>query len=458
MIDILNTLKKNKWTLIIVMGVLLVSSFGLFQNLFGINRSEEIALTILLITAIFWITEIIPLFVTSLGVLLFSITWLYPSLKLQGIEATKQEFLTAFFSDITLLFMGGFVLSMLLNKYGLAQRVADSIIKKTGDNPKKLLLSIILVSAVFSMWMSNTATAAMMLAIVSPLIYQLPKTSPFAKGMAISIPFACNLGGLGTPIGTPPNAVAMQYINQLGFSLSFLKWMVVAIPIMLILLYFLWQLLLKMYPPEDVEFKIENKKVNKLSTLQYAVILLFVITVLGWITAGVTGLSTGTIGLIAVFTSFATGLLKIPDFKNLSWDILFMLGGGLCLGVALNKSGLAQTIASHVGFGDNFMLLLLALLLLAAVMTTFMSNTATANLLIPIAVSLGQNEMIVSIAIAVMCSSAMALPVSTPPNAIAFGTGLLKAKDMIKPGVYITIVALLLMLASSYFFLPLILS
>ena len=157
------------------------------------------------------------------------------------------------------------------------------------------------------------------------------------------------------------------------------------------------------------------------------------------------------VGLSVVIAAFGTNLLKTRDFKNISWDILFMLGGGLCLGVGINKSGLAASIASLIPMEGSLWIALIILIILAAFMTTFMSNTATANLLIPVAVALPQGELVLAIAISLMCSSSMALPISTPPNAIAFGSGYLKSKEMLNSGLIITILALIGILITCHF-------
>jgi sodium-dependent dicarboxylate transporter 2/3/5 len=447
--------RENFPVLIILTGLFLAYQFHFFQSLFGVTQTEEAALVILLVTAILWIFETIPLFVTSFMVLFLSLTWLLPMMQLSGIEVTKQHFLLAFFSDITLLFMGGFVLSILLNKYGLARRMANWMLQKTGEDPSRVMFGIIMVSSFLSMWMSNTATAAMMFAIVGPIMSKIPDTSTFAKGLALAIPFACNLGGMGTPIGTPPNAIAMEYLNNMGFDISFIDWMLISIPLTVILLFFLWKLLMYLYPGGDVRIEVEKKEVQKLSSQQKFVLFLFLLTVLGWLTGGATGLSSGTVGLMVVIAAFGLGLLDQRDFRNISWDILFMLGGGLCLGVGLSQSGLTATIAGALPIEGGFLIAILILMVVAALMTTFMSNTATANLLIPVAVSIPQHEIILTIVISIICSSAMALPVSTPPNAVAFGSGLLKSVDMIRPGVIITILALILTLVASFFYIPL---
>jgi sodium-dependent dicarboxylate transporter 2/3/5 len=427
----------------------------LFQSIFGITLQEEVALVILIATAILWVSEAIPLYITSLAVLFASIMWLLPILQTHGIEAHKEDFLISFFGDITLLFMGGFVLAALMVKYGISQILARRIIRYTGTSPSHILLSIIIVSAILSMWMSNTATAAMMFAIIAPMVIGLPETSTFTKALALAIPFACNLGGIGTPIGTPPNAIAMEYLQQANIPISFGMWMVLAIPLMLILVFLLWRVLIKIYPPGDIQLDINVGERQVLGKKQYLVIAIFALTVIGWISSGYTGISSGMVGLSVVIAAFGSNLLKTRDFKNISWDILFMLGGGLCLGVGINKSGLAASIASLIPIEGSLWIALIILIVLAALMTTFMSNTATANLLIPVAVALPQGEIVLAIAISLMCSSSMALPISTPPNAIAFGSGYLKSSEMFNSGLIITILALIGILITCHFYLPL---
>lgn len=439
--------------ILISLGV--IYQFHGFQQLFNLTHPEEISLIILIGTAVLWVSEALPLYITSLAVLFFQILWLLPALNEVGIEARKEDFLISFFGDITLLFMGGFVLAALLNKYGLSRMIARLILQRTGSNPSSIMLSIILVSSVLSMWMSNTATAAMMFAILAPVIMGLPETSTFSKGLALAIPFACNLGGIGTPIGTPPNAIAMEYLLQNNIEITFAKWMLIAVPLMLVLLFLLWKLLLKLYPPQISQLDIQLESVHTFGKRQYFVSVLFFVTILGWLTSGYTGISNGMVGLFVVIVAFGVRLLETRDFKNISWDILFMLGGGLCLGAGLKASGLTYTIAGLIPTEGSFVIILISMLLLAAIMTTFMSNTATANLLIPVAVSLPYGEIILTVAISFMCSSSMALPISTPPNAIAFGSGFLDSKEMLGSGLWVTFFAMVGIIIVCSFYLPL---
>lgn len=447
----------NQSSLIIILSLLLILLYQShwLQSALHLTHPEEVSLIILLITAALWISELIPLYITSLGVLFLQIVWLLPVLEINNIPAGKDDFLISFFGDITLLFMGGFVLAALLNKYGISRMIARSIIQRTSSNPSRVLFSIILVSSLLSMWMSNTATAAMMFAILAPIVMSLPNESNFSKALALAIPFACNLGGIGTPIGTPPNAIAMEYLQQMGLSISFALWMVLAVPLMIVLLFILWRLLLKVYPPavEHVDLQIES--IHKFRNEHYFVACIFIMTVIGWLTSGYTGISPGTVGLFVVLVAFGSQLLLTNDFRNISWDILFMLGGGLCLGAGIKLSGLADSIASLIPASSSLWFVLILLIIIAAIMTSFMSNTATANLLIPVAVSLPHGELILVVAISLMCSSSMVLPISTPPNAIAFGSGLIKSPEMMRSGAVVTVISLIGIILCCMYYVPL---
>lgn len=441
--------KQLKSILIILTPAILVLigiTTNLIQTFWSINEAQAVSLMILIIAVTLWVSELIPLFVTSFVILFLEITWLLPELKHLGIDVVKQDFFSPFFSNIILLFLGGFVLSSTLSKYGLDQRIARWILDKSGNNPSRLLIGIMLISAVLSMWMSNTATTAMMFAMVLPIIIQIPQTSNFSKALALSIPFACNLGGIATPIGTPPNAIALSYLARAGITISFADWMIITVPFMIIFLLFVWRVLLILYPPGDLKLEIHLEESPELSPKHYLVIGIFVITSLGWLTTKYHGLSTGTVGLFPIIICFGFRLLSGNDFRNLSWDVLFMLGGGLTLGVALSKSGLTSEIVRLMPTQVDAWMILALFAIIAAVMTTFMSNTATANLIVPLAISIQTQTTLLVITIAIMCSTAMALPVSTPPNAIAFGSGILKTRDMILPGLLISLFALIVIL------------
>ena len=428
---------------------------GRFELWFGLDAAQGRALAILLVTAVLWVTELIPLFATSFLVLGLQVVWLLPAIQAKGGEAAafgQEQLLQPFFSDIVLLFLGGFVLSAALSKFKLDARLAERILQRTGTRPSRVLLGIIVVAALLSMWMSNTATAAMMLAIILPIVLRVPEGHGFRIALLLSIPFACNIGGIATPIGSPPNAIAMRYLDDMGLGLSFAKWMLATLPLAVVLLVALWQLLLRLHPPgELVLAEAEaNPEREALGLRHYCVLGIALLTVLLWLTGQLHGFSSGIVGLVPITLLFGLGLLGRADFQSLSWDVLFMLGGGLCLGVGLQASGLTEQIVQAIPTDPATAFVLFAVL--GMLMTTFMSNTATANLLIPIAVSLEAHPALLAVTIAMVCSTSMALPVSTPPNAIAFGSGMLRAKDLVLPGLLITLLGLgLLLFVAPYY-------
>lgn len=426
----------------------------LFQSLWGLNEAQGIALNILLIAALLWITELVPLFVTSFIIIGLQVGWLLPVINASGKIVDSQAFLSPFFSNIILLFLGGFVLSATLHKYDLDKKFARWILCRTGKSPTRLLVAVIFISAFFSMWMSNTATAAMMFAIVLPIISRIPNTNHFSKALALSIPFACNLGGFGTPIGSPPNAIALSYLYKNGVNLSFANWMMMCLPVMLILLSLLWWTLLKLYPPKNLEVSLEEESNAPLSRAQISVIIIFLLTCIGWLTTDLHGLSIAMISLFPIVVCFGFRLLSNQDFQLLSWDLLFMLGGGLCLGVGLQSSGLTDKFLLLLTQDAHYQVMLLTIASLGLIMSTFISNTATANLILPLVVSLDSNIGVIAVTVALVCSSAMALPVSTPPNAIAFGSGVLHSKDMLIAGLVVSILAFLIILLFGEFYWP----
>ncbi|MBF0169982.1 MAG: SLC13/DASS family transporter [Nitrospinae bacterium] len=435
--------------------ILLAAGLDLFHPLFGLDDAQEASLATLLIAALLWVTEAVPLFATAFVILFLQATLLLPALEAGGHPLPLQAILTPFFSNIILLFLGGFVLSAALHRFHLDQRLAHWLLARVKGNPNRLLLIMIGVSGFLSMWMSNTATTAMMFAIAAPIIMSL-EGAPFARGLALSIPFACNLGGMGTPIGTPPNAIVLSYLAKAGTPLSFLTWMVMAVPVVLIALFFLWRLLLALYPADGVVVDCPMEEKGPLTGQGWFVLGVFVLTCVGWMTSDLHGYPTGVVALVPLVLFFGLRLLSTQDFRTLSWDVLFMLGGGLTLGVGLEASGLAAKIVGAIPEETSVSMVIVSFAVLTAVMATFFSHTATANLVIPIAVSLGAETAALAVIVGLASSTAMALPISTPPNAIAYGSGAFTGKDMLKTGLLVTVAVLaLILIAGRLYWRPL---
>lgn len=421
----------------------------LFVELFGIpgtnlTHAQEITATVLLIAAILWVTEWVSLFVVSFLILALEIVWLLPSLNSISEVAVKTSvFFSPFFSNIILLFMGGFVLSSLMQKYGLDIRFAQAVLRRTKGVPSLTLLGIILACSFLSMWISNTATTAMMLTMVFPLIKKIPEENPFRKALVLCIPFACNLGGIGTPIGTPPNAIALNYLTKHGFEISFTKWMILTAPFLVIFIFVLWQMLVRFFPAGNLRLDVPERHTGDFTLKHWAALSVFVITAMGWFFASNLGLATGTVGLFPIVVCFWFGLLSTSDFRDLPWDVLYMVAGGMALGVALNVTGLGEVMINALPLNGSPVILLMVTAAVAGAMSTVMSNTATAGLVIPLVMNLpfeDNNILTLVVALALMCSMAMALPVSTPPNAIAFSSRAITSRDMMITGGLLTIV------------------
>jgi sodium-dependent dicarboxylate transporter 2/3/5 len=430
-----------------VLAYFLAGRLGLFTS-WGMSPPAAVALVILLIAATLWISEAVPLFVTSFVVLAFCLIWLVDVLNANGIEASATQFTAPFFSNIILLFLGGFVISSALHKHHLDEQAGRWVIRRTGSSMPKLLAGLMAITALLSMFLSNTATTAMMIALCLPIIRQVPAGDGGRKAILLAIPFSANVGGLATPIGTPPNAIAIQYLTGLDQAPGFGTWMLMALPLVAVMLAIIWGTLLLAYrggartiepppPPAPSGEPVADRIV---------VIVVALITVGGWLTTQLHGQSLGTVALLPVVVYFGLRILDVSDFRALSWDVLILMGGGLCLGAAMSTSGLAEWIILQLPTeGLSLATLLLVFGCIACLMSSLMSNTATVNLVLPMVVGLqleGLGSIVVSVAFC--CSMAMALPISTPPNAIAFSSGELTVRDMLVVGLPFSIIGLVL--------------
>ncbi|MEM9481357.1 MAG: SLC13 family permease [Verrucomicrobiota bacterium] len=423
----------------------------------GLSEPARVAFVMLVVAAGLWITEAVPLFVTSFSILYLSIVWLQPVIA--DDKVTNTLFLAPFFSDIILLFLGGFVLSAALHKFHLDEQMARWIIRRSGGSLPRLMFGVMAVTAFLSMWLSNTATAAMMLSLILPIVKEFPAGTPARKGLVLSIPFAANAGGLGTPIGSPPNAIAMRYMQELGNEPTFGTWMRVGVPLVILVVIIAWGVLRVVY---RVRGNLENISCEPLRLTFSPGIVLVVLgtlaTIIGWLTGGYHGFSPGTVSLIPLILFFGTGILNVRDLRNLSWDVLLVMGGGLCLCTAMSVSGLASWVVEQLPT-DRFELygVMVVFGVLACFMSSVMSNTATANLIMPIVLGLSITPLTpVLVGVAFACSLAMALPISTPPNAMAFASGELKTTDMLKPGLVLTVVGVALAYTVGYWWWDLI--
>jgi len=438
---------------LLLTGLLVLGAMiGPFEDMGG---SARIALALFALAAIFWMTEVVPLYVTSLIILALQIVVLVPELQAEGIEVGEEAFMAPFFSNVTLLFLGGLLLAQAGGKHRLDTWFATRLVGWAGGRPAHVLLAMMGASAFLSMWMSNTATTAMMLILAVALARQLPKDARgFRKALFLGVPFACNLGGLGTPIGTPPNAIAVSLLESRGEAIGFLSWMAISAPLLIVLLLLLWRLLLRAFPPPDMVLAMPPGGEKLPSGWKpRATLVVFAAAVLAWLTGPLHGLSSGNVALLAAVVLLATNILDSKDFRGISWDVLFLVGGGLALGVSIEVSGLAAWLTTHLALdtlGD--VAILGGFIAAGAILTTFMSNTATANMLMPLALSLPVEHAPLLAAIAMATSTSMALPVSTPPNAIAYYSGEVEIREMMRHGVVISAISAALIFAAALTF------
>ncbi len=453
-------MRERQWLFI---GLAVAAGAAAYHVPLPLSQAARYTMTIFGVAAVLWITEAVPLFVTSLVVAFLQVVLLgLPGGALGMASGEYREFLSPFFDPVVVLFLGGFALGAALHRHRLDRVLARAIVRWSGTTPRKLLLGLMLGTAFLSMWISNTATAALMMTVALPLLASMGEGHPFRKAVVLGIPFAANIGGLGTPIGTPPNAIALGALARMGMRISFVRWMILALPVVAGLLLLAWWLLGRVYGtpgemPGMSQFLAEAAPLEP-SREVIMVMGTFVVTVLMWLTVEIHGIPEGVVALIPIIFLFGSGLLRPRDLGGLGWETLILVGGGLSLGVGMRLSGLAESVVAGIRLTDLALpALLLVTAAVAAAMTSLISNSATASLLIPLTVALGTGQVVPAVvALALASSVSMALPISTPPNAIAFASGEIRSADMVKSGLVLTIAGVILVAAAGLVYWPLI--
>lgn len=441
---------KRFHTLICIL-LILPACFNLYAKWFNLTHIQEINLAIALLAAYLWISELIPLYVTGLLILFLELLWLLPS---WGLGAPKPTiFLSCYFSETILLFLGGFVISQAISHYNLDQSLARFVIKQTRGSSILMILGLGMATGFLSCWMNNTATAAMMLGLVAPMMKNLSEVSHLRKSILFVVPFSANLGGIGTPVGTLPNVIGIGYMKDRGIEIGFLPWMAFAIPVcvvsILALSFLLYFFFLRNQTEESgllmAPEKSALKRGDHRSRISLAIILF---TVIGWMTSDLHKISNGTVALFPVIMFFGFKLLSLDEFRSLSWDVLILMGGGIALGKALEETGLAKHMIESFSLdGQSSTFLFVFFSVMSLSLSCFLSNTSVANLVLPITMGLPQSAIFPSaLGATIGASLAMPFPISTPPNALAFSYGGIRSIEMAKIGSLISIVSLLFFL------------
>lgn len=434
----------------------------------GLTLIQQRTIAIFVFATLMWVLEAIPAWTTSVTVvvlLLLSVSdsslWFFsegiPAEQLG--QAVKYKSIMHCFADpIIMLFIGGFILAIAATKTGLDSMLARVMLKPFGTQSRFVLLGFIIVTGIFSMFLSNTATAAMMLTFLTPVLKALPADGKGRIGLAMAIPVAANVGGMGTPIGTPPNAIALKYLNDpegLNMNIGFGEWMAFMLPFTIVVILIAWILLLRLFPFKQKTIVLDIKGEAKKDWRSIVVYVTFAITVLLWMSDKFTGVNSNVVAMIPVAVFCAIGVITRRDLEEINWSVLWMVAGGFALGVALNETHLAQKMIEAIPFHTwSPIAMIVGSGLICYAMANFISHTATAALLVPILAIAGGSMSgtldalggvsTLLIGVAIGSSLAMVLPISTPPNALAHATGMIEQKDMQKVGLIMGFIGLIL--------------
>ena len=437
--------------------------------------------------AVWWMTEAIEIYATALLPIA-----LLPLVKASTIEAATAPYA----NPLIFLFLGGFLLALSMQRWGLERRIALATLRFVGTEPRRVIGAVMVITAVFSMWVSNTATVAMMLPVALSVIdAAVPggraalvggRDGPgrnFARGLLLGIAVAASIGGVGTLIGTPPNLFLASFARStLGVEISFVKWMAIGIPLVAVFLPMAWVLLTRVLFPPDVESaRLESALAReqvaaKVSAGEWATLIVFVVTALAWVLrplltdltiAGATPLASLSDAGIAVVAGAILFVIPVDRKKRefvmdwataraIPWGILILFGGGLSLAAAVD----VNNVAEYLGAQAQALHVLPGAVVVAAVaagvvfLTELTSNTATAAALVPIlsgvAPGLGMHPLELAVPAAIAASLAFMLPVATPPNAIVFGSGYVTMPDMMRVGLRLNLASIVVVTVATY--------
>ncbi len=424
---------------IIVSIILALTVFIVFDEL---PNKQRVVFSIMVLAGSLWITDAIPLFVTSMIIPIF--------LVLFGVLGTKEA-LNPFFDPIIVLFLGSLLIARALRKCELDYRFVNWLLPKI-HNAKLLLFALIASTAFLSMWMANTAAAAIMLPIGLAVLQKI-KAEKYAKAVVLGIVYGTSIGGIGTLVGTPPNALAAGIIERsTNSSISFIEWMSYGLPITIILVIVCYFTLVLLYKPEISKVNVSALKKTPTTRKDKIFLAIFSITILLWLTEPIHNVSSAIVALGAGILLFLCGILDEKDINTLSWSVLILFGGGLVLGEAVAKTGFAQTIVSSIeGIigGGSAPIIILSLIVIIVGLSAFVSNTAVAAIIIPLVIPLSNalriEPALLAITVAIAVSFDFLLPIGTPPNAMAYNTGYLKIREMIKAGLILTILSIIIL-------------
>ncbi|MBW3467140.1 SLC13 family permease [Arthrospiribacter ruber] len=386
-----------------------------------------------------WVTEAIPPFAVGIFIIAGLLLGFGTDFVLGEEHKTPVEmYLGTWTSNVIWLLLGGFFLAEAMSIANLDRALFRFTIKKFGSDPNRLLLGLMLTTAVGSMVMSNTATTAMMISSILPLARNMGKGSSYSKALLVGIPAAATLGGMGTIIGSTPNAIAVGALQEKGINITFVEWMVFGLPTALASIYIFWRFLVKKLQLSKVALDLRDmmkKPASKNKFEVYAVLFTLFITVSMWITEPLHGIPIAATSAIPIVLLTLFQVIKAEDVRRLPWDTLMLVAGGLALGIAMVDVGLTDIIMEKIAALPIALVgVAVVFAIISVLISNIMSNTAASAILVPLGLALpGIWGFAVPLLVALSCSCALLLPVSTPSNAIAFSTGMVEQKEF-RPG------------------------
>ena len=398
-----------------------------------------------------WFTEAVPAFAVSIFIIAY-LVFMLGNPHLNSAPENIEKYVTTFSSSIIWLMLGGFFMAAAMTKTNLDEALFRFTLRMSGSNPRNLLIGLMLTTMVASMLMSNTATTAMVIASIMPLLKSLGKQSPLTKAFLLGVPIAATTGGMGTIIGSPPNLIAIGALENAGIEVSFLDWMIYGLPLAFVLTAISCFVLIRIYIKDTQAISLDFLQAQQ-EVLPYkekmkriTVVVIIAITIILWLTTSFHGLKVGAVSAIPLVFLPLFGILKNKDVQGLPWDTLLLVAGGLSLGLALLHSGLLDYYAGYIKQMEvQEIILLLLFAFLTMILSNVMSHTATSTVLIPLGMAILVNaQSEVALIIGLAASTALFLPVSTPPNAIAFSTEMLEIKDFRTGGILVGLLGPLL--------------
>jgi len=429
----------------IILAISLIIFFIVYTTDIGIDFNARVVLAIMLFAGIMWIFEGLPLHITGLFTAFLLATF-------GGFSANAV--FNPFFDPIIALLLGGFMIAVAMQKHGLDKYMALKLLQRVGTNPKRVLLGIMCITAFLSFWITNTAATLIMIPIAISILslnkMEKLKTS-YGKALVLGVAFAATIGGVGTLIGSTPNMIVTKFLADQGTVISFLDWMYFGVPLVLIMLPVIWFVLTRVYKPEVDSLKMPKFTAN-MTRKQKHVFVIFSLTVALWLTSSFHGITTSVVALVPVLLFYLSNTLDTGDIQKVNWSALILFGSGLSLGSAIHASGLDAIIASQFNvlfMGQPLVIVLWGVALLGVVLTIVASNTAAASIFIPVvipfAAAFGIDITGLAILAAIAVSIDFVLPIGTPPSTIAYASGYIRAKDMVKVGIFLTLISSLIL-------------